>query len=325
MKNMKNKNKLFSAMRKFLFIALFSFSLVLGAYYNDVASANETTFLYTLSNFSGTVPFSWARVFVDKERDEIYVLYQNIIRIFNSSGMEIYRFGDDIDLGRIVDATVDREGNILMLTYRESGYEIIRCNFRGEPIDKLEIRNLPKEFSGFSPDRMIYRDDYLYLASLSKKKVVVTTSDGKFEAGYVIDSLLGGISDRKKKDIQMGGFSVDEDGNILFTLPTMFKAFKLSPDREMTAFGKPGGLPGDFGVVSGIISDDRGNYLVVDKQKSKVMVFDKNYQFLTEFGHRGLDAGGLIRPQDLSIDSQNRVYVTSSARRGISVFKITYP
>jgi DNA-binding beta-propeller fold protein YncE len=155
--------------------------------------------------------------------------------------------------------------------------------------------------------------------------VIVATPDGKFEAGYDIDPLLEGLSERKKKDIQMGGFSVDKNGNILFTLPTMFKAFKLSPDREMTAFGKPGGLPGNFGVVSGIISDDRGNYLVVDKQKSKVMVFDKNYQFLWEFGYRGLGAGGLIRPQDLSIDSQNRVYVTNSARRGVSVFKIKYP
>jgi DNA-binding beta-propeller fold protein YncE len=323
MNNRLNIEVFILAVRK-LCIVFMVFGIVLGAVSAEVMAAVETAYLYNLSNFSGTVPYSWARVFVDKERNEIYVLYQNSISVFNASGMEIYRFGDDTDLGRIADAAVDREGNILMLTYTESGYEIIRCNFRGDPIGKLEIKNLPVEFSGFSPDRMIYRDGYLYLASLNRKKVVVATSDGKFEAGYDIGSLLEGLSEFEKKDIKMGGFSVDRDGNILFTLPTLFKAFRLSPDRKMTAFGKPGSAPGLFGVVSGIISDDRGNYLVADKLKSIVMVFDSEYRFLTQFGFRGVKPGNLIRPQDLSIDSRNRVYVTQAAKRGISVFKLTY-
>jgi DNA-binding beta-propeller fold protein YncE len=323
MKNKLNKILVLTA-RKSLFMAFVVGSLVWGAGSADVTAGVATSFLYTLSNFSGPVPYSSGRVFVDRERNEIYVLYQNSISVFNSSGMEIYRFGDDADLGRIADVAVDREGNILMLTYRESGYEIIRCNFRGEPVAEIEIKNLPPGFSGFSPNRMVYRDGKLYLASLGSKKVIVTTSDGKFEAGYDIDSLLEGLSEFEKKNIEMGGFSVDKGGNILFTLPTLFKAFRLSPDRKMTAFGQPGSLPGKFGVVGGIISDDRGNYLVADKSKSAVMVFDNNYRFLMEFGYRGVEAGSLIRPHDLSIDSQNRVYVTQGAKRGISVFKIVY-
>lgn len=314
---------IFLVARKFLLIILFSGSLVLGAINNDVAAAIDTSFLYTLSNFSGTVPYNWGRVFADKERDEIYVLYKNIISVFNSSGMEIYRFGEDFDLGLIYDAVLDRKGDILMLTYRGSEYDIIRCNFRGDPLGKIEIKNLPSEFSDLSPDRMDYRDGKLYLVSRRQMKIIVT-SDGQFETGYDFPSLLN-LSEKERQSTEINGFSVDSNGNILFTIAVLFKAFKLSPDGEIESFGTPGGTPGKFGVVSGIVSDSHGNYLVADQLKSAVMVFNSNYELLTQFGFRGVGPGSLIRPRALTIDSRDRVYVTNGARRGISVFKITYP
>ena len=74
------------------------------------------TFLYNFSNFTGTVSFSWPRVFIDQERNEIYVAYQNFIRVFNETGMEVYSFGDELDLGAIVDISLDQDGNILLLS-----------------------------------------------------------------------------------------------------------------------------------------------------------------------------------------------------------------
>jgi len=324
MKNRPHKNILISGARKFLCIAFFSGILALGTIYVDVAEAIETSFLYTLSNFNGTVPYQWATIFADKKRDEIYVLYQNSVSVYNPSGMEIYRFGDDIDLGHIVDAAVDHTGDILMLVYRDSGYKIYRCNFRGDPVGVIEIKNLPPEFSEFSPTRITCQDGNLYLANLIDKKIIVTTSDGKFETGYDIASILD-LSPKEKKDSEMMGFSVNADGDILFTIPVFFKAYKLSSDRKIEFFGRPGGAPGNFGIISGIVSDSRGNYLIADKLKSAVIVFDKNQNFLEEFGFRGLGPGNLIAPNDLVIDSQNRVYVTQGRRRGVSVFKITYP
>jgi hypothetical protein len=74
-------------------------------------------YLYTLSNFTGPIrDLNSARVFVDKERIETYVIYQNLIRVFNEMGMEAYRFGDDLDLGRIFDGAIDKDGNIKVRT-----------------------------------------------------------------------------------------------------------------------------------------------------------------------------------------------------------------
>jgi DNA-binding beta-propeller fold protein YncE len=76
--------------------------------------------------------------------------------------------------------------------------------------------------------------------------------------------------------------------------------------------------------VAGIVTVSRGYVLVVDKLKCAVMVYDKNFNFLNQFGSRGWKLGFLIAPEDIAIDNQDRVYVTQAGNRAISVFKIIY-
>jgi len=289
----------------------------------------KASYLYNLSNFTGTIPYSSARVAIDKERNEISVLYQNLVKVFNQNGMEVYSFGDDLDLGLIVDLSVDRDGNLLLLSYgiagtsREGLYEIISCNFRGEPIGTIELKDLPASFSEFSPNRIVYRAESLYLVDLFRLKVVVTDANGSFKKGYDIIPLLG-LKGRDSSNTEIGGFNVEDDGSILFTIPVLFSAYRLYPDGRVVYFGKPGGAPGRFNIVGGIVLDSKGNYLVVDRLKCTVQVFDSKYNFLTQFGFRGLKPGNLIAPDDIAIDSDGRVYVTQNGRRGVSVYRITY-
>ena len=279
-------------------------------------------FLYNLSNFTGTIRSDMSRVVVDKERSEIYTLYQNNLQIFDQNGMEIYRFGDDLDLGHIVDVAVDKNGDILLLTYK-SGCEIIQCNYRGEPKSTIALKNLPAEYSNFSPSRMVYQDGNLYFASPIDLKIVVVDGQGNFKKGYDLFPLLE-LEEKDRGDAEIFGFSVDREGNILVTVPVLFRACVLSPDGKLTSFGKPGSTAGRFNIVAGIVRDSKGNYLVVDKLKCAVMVFDNNFKFITQFGYRGYKPGNLIIPDDIAIDNYNRVYVTQAARRGVSVFKLNY-
>jgi hypothetical protein len=290
---------------------------------NSAQGAVKGTFLYNLSSFTGPVPYNWARVSVDKERSETYVLYQDTLRIFNQYGMEIYRFGDDLDLGHIVDVAVDDSGDIFLLSYKASEASIIRCNYRGEPKSKIELKDLPPEFSRFSPTRMGYQNGHFYLENHGDMRVVVTDREGHFERGHDLIPLLE-LEEKDRGNMDIVGFSVDREGNILFTVPVLFKACILSPDGQLTWFGRPGSTPGKFNVIAGIVRDSKGNYLVVDKLKCAVMVFDKNFNFINQFGYRGLSPGNLIVPDDIAIDNNNRVYVTQSRRRGVSVFKMDY-
>jgi hypothetical protein len=288
-------------------------------------AAVRGAFLYTLASFTGTIPYNWARVSIDRERNEVYVLYQNYVRVFNDSGMEIYRFGEDIDVGHVVDLAVLPEGDILMLSYGKGHPTIIRADFRGKPKSETWFNNLPPEFTQFSPSRMIYSKDNLYFASLNEMQVVMTDSSGSFKAGYDMPSLIELTKEEKKRTgASIVGFNVDGKGNILFTVPVLFKVYIISPDRKVSYFGEPGGAPGKFNVLAGVISDKRGNLLVVDKLKGAVMVFDKNFRFTTQFSKRGRKPGDLIAPDELAMDNHDRVYVTQSMRRGVSVFQLQY-
>lgn len=282
----------------------------------------RATYLYTLSNFTGRLPYDWVRVAVDRDRDEIYVIYQNLVRVFNASGMEVFAFGDDLDLGQIVDLAVDANGDIILLSYKNGSPVVTRCTFRGVPAGSIEITGLPPTLT-FRPNRLMYRSGLLYFLSTTAASLVVTDSGGVVREHIDLASLLG-EEEWHKGGGEIGGASVDPEGNLYFTVPVLFKVYKLTPEKTLTFFGRPGSAPGRFGVVAGVVTDSRGHILVADRLKCVVMVFDTDFTFLTEFGYRGTRPENLIVPDQIAIDSRDRVYVTQGRRRGVSVFALTY-
>lgn len=308
-------------------LLIFLTAIVLIALSSTALGTVKGSYLYNLSDFTGKIPYQGGRVTVDTQHNEVYVLYQNLVQVFNASGMEIYRFGDDLDVGQIVDLATDQDGNILLLCYRiadgQPQRSIYLCSYRGETISKIALNGLPDKFSEFSPNRMVYRNGNLYLISQLGLLAVVTDSDGNFKNGYDLFSILE-LEEKDRGNVEISGFSVDSKGNILFTIPVLFKAYILSPDGKLAYFGRPGSAPGRFNIVAGIVEDSRGNYVIADKLKCAILVFDKKFNFLTEFGYRGLKPGNLIVPDDLTIDKNDRIYVTQGRKRGISVFKLTY-
>ena len=325
MKNKHNKYNLSVSLRYETIIVIAIICIFsLGLTSTNVMAGIETSFLYRLSNFSGPLSYSWAPIAVDQERNEIYVLDPKVldINIFNEQGMEIYHFGDDGSLGYPVDLAFDSEGNILILSKSSLTASIIKCNFRGEPIAAVAFKDFPPDFSPFTPDRIISRQGLFYLLESGGLRLAVTDENGLFQDGYDLGTLAG-IEENKRDGTDIDGFSVDSAGNILFTIPVKFAAFVLTPDGKIIRFGGPGGAPGKFNNVGGIVADDQGNYYVADKLKSAILIFDKDFRFQSEFGYRGPRPGNLNGPKNLALDSQGRLYV-SQLGRGISVFQITY-
>ncbi len=302
----------------FLLIVLFVMGIS-----TSVKANVKAAFLYSLSNFTGKIPYSATRISVDKQSGEIYVIYENLLKVFNQAGMEIYRFGEDLDVGQILDLAVDPNGDLLLLTVKDSKQMLVQCNYRGDPTSEIGLRNLPPEFSGVVANRLVCHGESLYFGSAGGMKIVITDLEGNFKKGYDLISLLE-LKEEDRGNMEIFGFSVDGNGNILFTIPVLFKAFMLSDDGKISYFGRPGGAPGKFNIVSGIVRDSRGNFLVVDRLKSAVMIFDKKLSFVTQFGYRGFKPENLFNPDDIAIDSNDRIYVTQQRKRGVSVFKLTY-
>jgi DNA-binding beta-propeller fold protein YncE len=283
----------------------------------------EPVFLYTLSNFTGPVPYSWANIRFDEERNEIYAVdtRNGDIRIFNDKGMEVYRFGDDGSLGPVADVAVRKDGSILVLSKSSSKSVIVVCNFRGEPLTEIQYNNFPPDFLGFLPDQMALRNGRLFLLDSISMRIAITDHMGVFQKGYDLVSLLD-LDEKKRGQAGVGGFSVDHHGNVLFTIPVLFAAYKLLPDGTIKGFGRAGSAPGSFGVVGGIVSDDRGYFYVADRLKSAILVFDDHFRFQTEFGYRGPRPENLVGPRQLALDGRGRLYVSQLKNRGVSVFRV---
>jgi hypothetical protein len=288
----------------------------------------KADYLYTLSNFSGKVPYSDVRLRVDRDRDEIYAVDRGVVRVFNETGMEVYWFGDDAALGAIYDLALDEKGDISLLSYDFSRpaegpkFWITRCNYRGDAKGTISITGLPKEYALFGPNALFYRNGEFFLVSTNHMKCVVTDKNGAFRRGYDFAAILD-IPEKDRQDHEITGFSLDRNGNMLFTVTVLFKAFVVPPDGKVTGtFGIAGSAPGKFGIVGGIAADDHGNYLVVERLRSVVMVFDKEFRFLHEFGYRGDKPGNLIRPSELAVGNSGKLYVTQSRKRGVAVFSV---
>lgn len=283
----------------------------------------KARYMYTLSNFNGKIPYMWAGMSADREHGEIYVTYQGAVSVFNSVGMEIYQFGGDWTQRFIFDIAPEQDGRILVLASStdRSKISLLRCNYRGEPKETVELKGVPPEFS-IQPQRLVFWKGQIYLADLMRRLVVVTDSNGTFVDGYDIGAFLA-QEEKKPGDVnEIAGFTVDKDGNMLFTVPTLFLAYRMSRDHQIESFGGPGNLPGKFNVVGAIASDDRGYIYVADLLKSVVMVFDKDFNFQTQFGYRGNEPGNLNVPLHLAV-IQDKLFVNQAKNKGVSVFLIT--
>jgi hypothetical protein len=281
----------------------------------------KVSYLYKLANFTGVIPYASPKIFVDKASNEIYVMTGAGLSIFNSTGMEIYRADTDPEVGMIHDAAVDGDGNVITLTSRNGAPVITLCNYRLEPLRSIELTGLPAEFSGFRPSQLRLHDGRLYLAGHEDMAILIVDLNGKFIKGYDLRPLVG-KDDKGREITDMDGFNLDRDGNMIFVLPVFGRACKLSPDGTLEMFGKRGNGPGKFGIPGWIVADRAGNYLVCDRLKNIVIIFNKELKFVKEFGALGKRETYLAVPVVMEMDGDGKLYIGQVGRRGINVYWI---
>jgi hypothetical protein len=291
----------------------------------------NVAFLYKLSNFSGVLPYSGVQIHADRFHDEVYVGEGDVVRVFNSSGMEVFEFiHDAMKLGSILAFATDENGEIFILSYCslalpcQHGAVISLYNYRGELQRSFAITGLPEALAAFIPNRMLYRGKKLIFASTTALTMVVTDAAGAYESH--LDLLEGlELDDHARDGAELGGFDVDASGTVLYTIPTAFRAFRRKLGEKAEAWGKSGSARGTFGVVGAITTDDSGDVVVADKARSVVLVFAPDLSFVKEFGSSGARDARLVGPQDLALGNGGKLYVTQLASRGVAVFSLTPP
>jgi DNA-binding beta-propeller fold protein YncE len=291
-----------------------------------MAGEVKADYLYNLSDMYGVIPYDWVKLTVDKKNNEVLVINssEQTINVFNDKGMEVYRYDDLFSYGYIADMAVDKNGDLLLLdSSGDVAGAIARCNFRGELLERITLKNLPAAYQNtFKPSAIHQRNDLLYLFDGKTQRVVVTDLHGNYKDEYELASLLG-LNSKKTASADVSSFSVSDDGTLFFTAPSLFTVYVVSPDKKVRSFGTPGSTPGKFNILGGVATDDRGYIYVTDVLRCVVMIFDKDFRVKVEFGYRGYDPGNLVSPKELTIHD-DKLYVTQSRKQGVSVFHITY-
>ena len=280
----------------------------------------DASFLYKLSTTTGVIPSNGLYVNFDPQTKETLLFGDGRVRVFNRTGMEVFSFGDDPETGGIVAAAATEDGDFLLLSYFEDGPALVRANFRGELKQRFGITGLPPEIpQPFRPNGMGYARERIYVVDLGQMRLVVLDAEGKFVAYHDLAKLCE--VQEKRADNGVKGYRVAPNGDFLFTVQPLFKAFVLSTDGTFQSFGTKGSAPGKFNIVSGIAVDEKGYYYVTDILKSAVLVFDKSFRWLKEFGYRGMKPGSLFAPVDVAT-GDGKVFVSQYARKGVSVFEV---
>lgn len=288
---------------------------VLGSLLTAAPLPIEARFEHSLSASDGVLPISGANLAWEPVRDELFATSAGLVRIFNAQGMQVFEFGEEPEVGGILSVGPLAHGDLIALSNFDDGLRLLRLNFRGELLGRIPY-TLPAVVGAFTPSILRIADGQLYLCDTQTMKAVVLDTQGAFVTWYDLGALL------KVEDVEttgIRGFNIDDAGNLLVTVQPMFSAFVVSPTRTVRAFGVPGSTPGKFNVVGGIASDARGNLYVTDILRAAVMVFDRDFNFLREFGYRGARPQNLLGPEELVV-AQDRLYVANGGRRGVSVF-----
>jgi hypothetical protein len=279
----------------------------------------QLEYRYNLATVAGDIRTSAVTLNYDRQANELYVVGYGQVRVFNASGMEVYRFGDDAALGTIYGVAALEDGDLLVVSYREGKPSLLRCNFRGEILRAVELRGVPEAFRDFGPNRIAYQNGRVYLADETGMRVLLVDPSGQYLASYDLAEIIGEAD--KRQDFGLNGFGVDRDGSLLFTVAPLFKAFVVSLSGQMRSFGRAGSAPGNFGIAAGIGSDAAGRYYVADSLKCAVIVYDRDLGFVGQFGGRGAQPGQLVGPTSLAV-ADSRVFVSQQANRGVTVYQV---
>jgi hypothetical protein len=296
-----------------------TFAVLALAAHATPAAAN-VSYLHSLSDTNGKLPLDTVKLSYDAAHAEVWVVSGGVARVFNASGMELFSFGHNPELGSPRAVVGLEDGDLAVLAVTDGEWRLVRCNFRGEPKARIQLSGVPEGFlDGFNPTKLVVAGGKIYVACLTSMKVLVVEPSGATVAAHDLAKVAE--SENVRADIELGGFSVDGEGNLLFTIPVQFAAFIVTPSGEVRRFGQKGSAPGKFQVVASIGRDASGNVFVSDVLKSAVIMFDRQLNFVTEFGFRGRKPSNLVGPAEMIV-ADNRIYVGQRALRGVSVFEV---
>lgn len=165
-----------------------------------------------------------------------------------------------------------------------------------------------------------------YLIDHKSNRVIKTDANGS-----AIDT-FGGGGNAPGKFNDPWGIAVDGDGNIYVADTFNHRIQKFdSSGNFMFSWGTPGVStdPGNerntiFFGPRAIVIDPQGRLLVSDTGNKRIQVFDREGNYLAQFGQPGVSNGDFNEPVGLAVNANGNIYVADTWNQRIQVFDANY-
>lgn len=160
--------------------------------------------------------------------------------------------------------------------------------------------------------------DRLYIVDTTAR-IQVFDRSGQFLHGWQTPKFANG---------KPTGLSFSHDGLLMVADTHYFRVLFYEKDgtlvEERTLGGEFGNEPGSFGLVTDVVEDSRGCLYVSEYgEYDRIQKFDKNGQFLFQWGGHGPEPGHFIRPQNMAVDENDHVWVVDACNDRVQVFDAT--
>ena len=124
------------------------------------------------------------------------------------------------------------------------------------------------------------------------------------------------------------GISVLRDGRIAVPDTHYFRVLFYTPDGELltdqTIGGKNGRGDGEFGFLTDVAEDSKGNLYVSEYGDfDRIQKFTPDGKFISAIGVHGTETGAFLRPQGILIDDKDQLWVADACNHRIQVFDTT--
>ncbi|MFC1718177.1 T9SS type A sorting domain-containing protein [Candidatus Poribacteria bacterium] len=160
----------------------------------------------------------------------------------------------------------------------------------------------------------------IYVVDSKEDCVKVFDENGNYQfqfGGQVLTFPTGIAIDEANVEILVGQYGKVQNSKKVANI----QVFDME-GKQKGSIGKFGAGEGAFTRIQGLEVDDQGRIYVVDCFQSTVQVVDYAGGFLSFIGNYGTDPGQLRLPSDVALDSNNRLWVTSSENGRVEVFGI---
>jgi len=171
-------------------------------------------------------------------------------------------------------------------------------------------------------------DDDLYVADSRNHRILHISTSGELlhEWGTFADNSTGTAP--IGQFYEPWGVAVGPDGSVYVTDTWNHRVQKFTKEgKPLTMWGQYGQpLPDDpkskgyFWGPRGIAVDSRGSVFVADTGNKRIVVFDADGKYVTEFGTPGLDPGQFDEPVGVAVAQDGTVFVTDTWNQRVQSF-----